>query len=65
MHPAKHSPIARSSGIFLSVCGFGGLLSIWAVNSVFVISNYEPWILGLAAALVVGLLIFTHTNPKK
>ncbi len=58
-------PILHQSGIFLSVCGVGGLLSIWAVQSVYSLTQYEPWAGGMALLLGVGLFFYSQTHPSR
>lgn len=65
IHRSKTHALTHQSGIFLSVCGVGGLLSIWATHSVFVLVNPEPWMGGMALILIFGLLLYTHTHPSR
>jgi hypothetical protein len=55
----------HQSGVFLSVCGVGGLLSIWATHSVYVLVNPEPWMGGMILVIGIGLFLYTHTHPSK
>ncbi|MEK6970994.1 MAG: hypothetical protein AABW68_04910 [archaeon] len=52
-------------GIFLTIAGFGGLVSIWATHSVFTLPNPYPWMGGMALGTGLGLLLFTHTHPSR
>ena len=65
LHASKTHALAHQSGIFLSVCGVGGLLSIWATHSVFVLVNPEPWMGGMILILGIGLFLYTHSHPTR
>lgn len=64
-HQSKAYALAHQSGIFLSVCGVGGLLSIWATHAVYVLVNPEPWMGGMILIIGIGLLLYTHAHPSK
>jgi hypothetical protein len=57
--------LTYQSGIFLSVCGIGGLLSIWAMHSVFVLVNPEPWMGGMVLVIGLGLVLYSHSHPSR
>ncbi|MEK6821298.1 MAG: hypothetical protein AABY11_02785 [archaeon] len=63
-HYSKGS-FAYLGGIFLTVSGVGGLLSVWAAQSVFQASF--PWIgsVVLILLLTAGFSLFTHAHPSR
>ncbi|MFH0970144.1 MAG: hypothetical protein V1776_01650 [Candidatus Diapherotrites archaeon] len=61
----QRGTILYTGGIFFAVSGVGGLITLWAIHSVYLLSNVDSWAWLLFGLWGIGVFLFTSTHPSK